>query len=271
MSFRSSRRRRRGGRRSASLAGDPLDLFLDAITNALGVVKFILLRVVLFGRAGDTPSETPQPDAQEMRSLEEQRKELRAQLEALPPAGDPDLAARWKAAMERVQRLEREEAELRLTSSSAEARTEDASARLAEDREAEQRLVAEAEKAAERARASSSGFIRVSRFRADSRSPVLLALNGGRLSRVRITADTKEIPPPAGGASVTDLASAREAVRKSLDGSPAATHRVELMVWEGSFAQAKLVEQALLDAGYDWNPLPVRAGTAVPQGTGGVQ
>ena len=77
------RRRRRGGRKSSSLAGDPLDLFLDAITNALGVVMFILLMVVLFGRASDSQSETAAPTAvevREARDLEEKRQQLQAKL-----------------------------------------------------------------------------------------------------------------------------------------------------------------------------------------------
>ena len=70
------RRRRRRGHKSSSLAGDPLDLFLDAITNALGVIMFILLMVVLFGRASDSKSDVTAPSAvevREARDLEEQR------------------------------------------------------------------------------------------------------------------------------------------------------------------------------------------------------
>lgn len=100
------RRRRRGGRRSASLAGDPLDLFLDAITNALGVIMFILLMVVLFGRASDTPQPaTEASEVREAQELERQVRDLQARLDALPPAGDPELAARWKAAMDRLPKL----------------------------------------------------------------------------------------------------------------------------------------------------------------------
>ena len=82
------RRRRRGGRKSSSLAGDPLDLFLDAITNALGVIMFILLMVVLFGRASDSKSDAAAPtkaEVREARDLEDKRQQMQAKLDALPP------------------------------------------------------------------------------------------------------------------------------------------------------------------------------------------
>ncbi|MFM9180438.1 MAG: hypothetical protein ACKOV8_04200, partial [Phycisphaerales bacterium] len=102
MSRTAGRRRRTRRRRASALAGDPLDLFLDAITNALGVIMFILLMVVIFGRAGEEKSPEPRPDLREVQQLEERRQELLAKIQALPPAGDPELAARWKAALERV-------------------------------------------------------------------------------------------------------------------------------------------------------------------------
>ena len=89
--------------------------------------------------------------------------------------------------------------------------------------------------------------------------------------RFRATPETKEISAPASGFAVSNAVSAAEGVSRALDGFQPATYRVELLVWEGSFAQGKMVEQALLDLGFDSNPLPVRAGTSVPSGTGGVQ
>ncbi|MFM8784920.1 MAG: hypothetical protein ACKOFI_07180, partial [Phycisphaerales bacterium] len=144
-------------------------------------------------------------------------------------------------------------------------------ARIAEERKTTERLAAEVERAKSAVRSSASGFIRVSRFQQDKRKAVILTLSGGKLSRFRATADTKEISPPPGGSAVGDLEGARAAVKQALDAYPPSTHRVELIVWEGSFPQAKLVEQVLLELGYDSNPLPVRAGAAVPAGTGGVQ
>ena len=267
------RRRRRGGRKSSSLAGDPLDLFLDAITNALGVVMFILLMVVLFGRASDSQSETAAPNAAEVREardLEEKRQQLQAKLDALPPAGDPELNARWNAANKAFQKLEEELVELLSEAQRREADASAAAAILAELRKVLEKVTAEASTKSESA-TPPSGFVRVSRFQQDQRKSVILLLSGGKLSRFRATAETKEISAPTSGFAVSNGVSAAEGVSRALDGFQPATYRVELLVWEGSFAQGKMVEQALLDLGFDSNPLPVRAGTSVQSGTGGVQ
>ena len=46
-------RRRRRIHRSTSMAGDPLDLFQHAMTNARGVIMFVMLMMALFGQASD--------------------------------------------------------------------------------------------------------------------------------------------------------------------------------------------------------------------------
>jgi hypothetical protein len=266
------RRRRRGSRKSSPLAGDPLDLFLDAITNALGVVMFILLMVVLFGRASDSQSDTAAPTAvevREARDLEEKRQQMQAKLDALPPAGDPELNARWNAANKAFQKLEDELVELLSEAQRREADASAAAAKLAELRKALEKVTAEASTKSESV-TPPSGFVRVSRFQQDPRKSVML-LSGGKLSRFRATAGTKEISAPASGFAVSNAVSAAEGVIRELDGFQPATYRVELLVWEGSFAQGKMVEQALLELGFDSNPLPVRAGTSVQSGTGGVQ
>ena len=267
----SLRRRRRGRRKSASMAGDPLDLFLDAITNALGVVMFILLMVVLFGRAGAEPAPVPPTQEAELRELEEEERKLQLQVQALPPTGDPELAARWKAAMQAVQRLEEERDPLLATARSKDAKVADASALLAEDLRTVERLVSQVREAKDKVRSSASGFIRVSRFQTDKRPAALLALNGGRLSRIRVTADTKQVLPPGGGSDVRDAVSAKAAVESLLRDAPAGTYRVELLVWAGSFDSAKRVEAALLELGYDTNPMPAPAGAPFTPGAGGVQ
>lgn len=267
----SLRRRRRGRRKSAAMAGDPLDLFLDAITNALGVVMFILLMVVLFGRAGAEPAPVPPTQEAELRELEEEERKLQLQVQALPPTGDPELAARWKAAMQAVQRLEEELDPMLATARSTDAKVADASALLAEDLRTLERLVSQVREAKDKVRSSASGFIRVSRFQTDKRPAALLALNGGRLSRIRVTADTKQVLPPGGGSDVRDAAGAKAAVESLLRDAPAGTYRVELLVWEGSFDSAKRVEAALLELGYDTNPMPKPAGAPFTPGTGGVQ
>ena len=267
----SLRRRRRGRRKSAAMAGDPLDLFLDAITNALGVVMFILLMVVLFGRAGAEPAPVPPTQEAELRELEEEERKLQLQVQALPPTGDPELAARWKAVMQAVQRLEEEREPLLATARSTDAKVADASALLAEDLRTVERLVSQVREAKDKVRSSASGFIRVSRFQTDKRPAALLALNGGRLSRIRVTADTKQVLPPGGGSDVRDAVSAKAAVESLLRDAPAGTYRVELLVWAGSFDSAKRVEAALLELGYDTNPMPAPAGAPFTPGAGGVQ
>ena len=264
MSFRASRRRRRGGRRSAALAGDPLDLFLDAITNALGVIMFILLMVVLFGRAGESHSESTAPvaaDVRLVRDLEEERKDLQAKIDALPPAGDPALAARWKAANERLPKLEDEITQLRSEVPRKEAALAAAAAALAADRRIMEKLESEASTKSV-AVAKPAGFVRVSMFKQDTRKSVILTLNDGKISRFRATPGAEQvvISPPTAGQLITDAASATAAVGQLLDGFQPTTHTVDLIVWEGSFRQAKLVEQAILDRGFDSNPLPVLAG-----------
>ena len=268
-----SRRRRRGSRKSSSLAGDPLDLFLDAITNALGVVMFILLMVVLFGRASDSQSDAAAPNAAEVREardLEDKRQQMQAKLDALPPAGDPELNARWNAANKQFQKLEEELIELLSEAQRREMDAAAAAATLAELRKLLEKVTADASTKSESV-TPPSGFVRVSRFQQDQRKSVILLLSGGKLSRFRATAETKEISAPASGFAVSNAGSAAEGVSRVLDGFQPATYRVELLVWEGSFAQGKMVEQALLDLGFDSNPLPVRAGTSIQSGTGGVQ
>jgi hypothetical protein len=250
-----------------------LDLFLDAITNALGVVMFILLMVVLFGRASDSQSDTAAPTAvevREARDLEEKRQQMQAKLDALPPAGDPELNARWTAANKQFQKLEEELIELLSEAQRREMDAAAAAATLAELRKALEKVTAEASTKSESA-TPPSGFVRVSRFQQDQRKSVILLLSGGKLLRFRATPETKEISAPATGIAVSDAVSAAAGVIRALDGFQPATYRVELLVWEGSFAQGKMVEQALLDLGFDSNPLPVRAGTSVQSGTGGVQ
>ena len=267
------RRRRRGGRKSSSLAGDPLDLFLDAITNALGVVMFILLMVVLFGRASDSQSDASAPNAAEVREardLEEKRQQMQAKLDALPPAGDPELNARWNAANKQFQKLEDELIELLSEAQRREADASAAAVKLAELRKVLGKVTAEASKKPEIV-TPPSGFVRVSRFQQDPRKPVTLLLSGGQLSRFRPTAETKEISAPASGFAVSNAVSATQGVIQALDGFLPATYRVDLFVWEGSFAQAKMVEQALLDLGFDSNTLPARAGTSIQSGISGVQ
>ena len=265
-------RRRRKIHRSTSMAGDPLDLFQHAMTNARGVIMFVMLMMALFGQASDAVVQVTVnalETAEKARKLADERDDLQRRVAAMPPAGDPELAARYMAALER---LRKDEAALDAEHASIRRREEE----LARIREA----IEQASKARDAALAlvprnaaprPPSAFVRVSRFQQDQRKAVILTLSGGKLSRFRATAETKEITAPATGLAITDAASAADAVRRLLEGFQPNTHRVELLVWEGSFPEAKLAEQAILELGFDSNPLPVRAGTSLPAGTGGVQ
>ena len=261
------RRRRRSSRSGGSLAGDPMDLFLDAITNALGVIMFILLMVVIFGRAGDAPDPTAASEA-EVQALRNKVKDLEARLDAMPPRGDPDLAARYRAARERFEKSEAEVAELR---SRLQAARDELAAAASAVRQQET-IVKQLETATPmpvKAGRGGVGFIRVSRFTADSRKPVHLLLNDGKLQRQRLTAADKRVAPPADGAPVPDEGTATALVREMLADSAPADQRVEILVWSGSFREAKLVEKALLQLGFDWNILPIPAGQSIELSEGG--
>ena len=270
--MRPGRRRRRKIHRSTAMAGDPLDLFQHAMTNARGVIMFVMLMMALFGQASDAVVQVTAnvlETAEKARRLTEERDELRRKVEAMPPVGDPELAARYAAALER---LHRDEAALDEVRAASRRRDEElAKVRQAIDEATKARDAALALVPKNAAPRPPSAFVRVSRFQQDKRKEVVLTLSGGRLGRFRVTTETKSISPPATGIAITDQASANEAVRGLLDGFQPGTHRVALLVWEGSFLQAKMVEQAILDLGFDSNPQPARAGTAVTPGAGGVQ
>lgn len=255
------------------MAGDPLDLFLDAITNTLGVVMFILLMVVLFGRAGESHDPSPQSaDAtRDVSRLESELEELQAKVRALAPVGDPELAARWRAAMERLEQLTAETDKARAVSREREAQASAARENATASRRDLERLQAEDAKLQATDVAKRTGFVRVSRFQQDARKAVILAIADGKLSRVRATSATEAISAPTAGKAVGTEAQAREALADLLSGFPSATHRVELLVWQGSFAQAKIVESVLLEMGYDSNPMPLATGQAIAPGAGGVQ
>lgn len=264
-------RRRRKIHRSTAMAGDPLDLFQHAMTNARGVIMFVMLMMALFGQASEAVVEVTVnaiETAERLRALSEERDELQRKLAAAPPKGDPELAARYLAAMEQLRRLEPE-----IDRSSADTRREEAElARLRALTEAatRERDAARAE-IPRNASPRPTSFVRVSRFQEDKRRPVILAIADGKVSRIRATATTDAISAPATGTAILDADTARAAVADLLGAHPAATHRVELLVWQGSFRQAKLFEQALLEAGYDSNPMPLVTGQALAPGAGGVQ
>ena len=260
-------RRRRRIHRSTAMAGDPLDLFQHAMTNARGVIMFVMLMMALFGQASDAVVQVTVAvldNAQRVRDLTAERDELQRKIAALPPSGDPELAARWRAALDRIAALEEQDFKVASDRRRAESQAAEAAVRLAEQRKAMEKLDTELAAKTPSAKAPSD-FIRVSHFQQDTRKSVILTLNDGKLSRFRATpgAEKVVISPPTAGDRITDAASATDAVRRLLDGFQPTTHTVDLIVWQGSFRQAKLVEQAILDRGFDSNPLPVLAGTNI--------
>jgi hypothetical protein len=244
---------------------------MDAITNTMGVVMFILLMVVLFGRPVDAVPIPDQTVAHRVQQLRQDRDTLLTQVAQLPPAGDPQLVERWRAAFERIttSRLESDALNRLILQQTVLAEAAQSAAATAEAHV--QQLMARVKEVQEQAAAPRSEFVRVSRFQPDARRAVILALNTGKVSRPSVTRQTKEIPPPTEGAALGDAAHIRAALGGLLRDAPPTTHRVELVVWADSFAQAKQVEQTLLEMGYDTNPLPVAAGQALKPGTGGVQ
>ena len=262
--------RRRRRRRAASLAGDPFILFLDAITDALGVVMFLLLMVVLAARASNVVSKLGGGKQAAALALQEERDALAAQVAALPPAGDPDVADRWRAAQAALAslrpQLDRAAPAIRMRVIESESK------RVALTSLETQVQTLEARVKAQTATAGvSQALVRVSRFKSDARKPVLLGLNQGAISALKVSHDTKSIAAPSGGVAVPTPVAARAALETLLSGQPRDRFRVELVVWANSFAQAKLVEQALAEMGYDVNPLPVVDGGALEPGAGGVQ
>ena len=265
-------RRRRRIHRSTSMAGDPLDLFQHAMTNARGVIMFVMLLMALFGQASDAAvvmTASVVEVNERIRQLQQERDELQKRIAALPPQGDPELAARYKAAMEQL-RAQQAKLDAALA---AKPRNQEEEEALKKRLEAALAARASATAAAKRVAPpeASQNFVRLSRFQADARRSVILAVSEGKLSRVRATSATDKISAPTTGTRITTVSQARGELQELLDGFPSATYRVELLVWEGSFSQAKMVEQALLEMGYDSNPIPLRSGQAIAPGVGGVQ
>ncbi|MFO0782145.1 MAG: hypothetical protein U0636_00490 [Phycisphaerales bacterium] len=262
--------RRRRRRRAGSLAGDPFILFLDAITDALGVVMFLLLMVVLAARASNVVSRLGGGKQAAAAALQEERDALAVELAALPPAGDPEVADRWRAAQATLAslrpQLDRAAPAIRMRVNESQSKRVALTSLDTEVQTLEARVKAQAATAS-----VTPSLVRVSRFKSDARKPVLLGLNQGALSALKVSHDTKSIAPPASGTAVPTAAAARAALETLLSGQPRDTYRVELVVWANSFAQAKLVEEALAEMGYDVNPLPVVDGGVLEPGAGGVQ
>lgn len=271
----STRRRKRRRARERRHETDAMDLFLDAICNTLGVVMFVLLVVATFAAPPEAPAAAaPVVDPSRLQALQREAEELRTEIDSLPPEGDPALLARVRALEESIR-----EASARLDAALAATRADalrvaaaNAAADAAlEDAARTEREVASAEEARRR-EASRSQLVRVSRFRQDSRPALLLLVSGGRASRALVSPGQKELPPPtAAGWALDSERAVQAAIAQLLSGADPGRQRVEVGVWADSFPEYKRLERALVELGYDINPLPVEVGRPLRSGAGGVQ
>ncbi|MSR70136.1 MAG: hypothetical protein EXS17_07315 [Phycisphaerales bacterium] len=277
------RRSRRRRRRKGAATTDAFELFLDALCNALGVILFILLCVVVFAKSpdGDQKRMDPEQIAAETKALDAQAARTEAQLtavlaalSALPPSGDPESVRRRKELLGALDTMR--------TKKLAEVEAEkQARARLAASGVA---LVASVEKrnnlAAQLARLDDerkkqltmTQFVRVARLRADGRKAVLILCADGRVSIATLVGKGQEIAEPVGvGIPVTDEASARLAIAQLFGAKTPDTFRAEVAVWPSGFAAYKRLERVMIEKRFGINPLPVAAGEPIREGAGGIQ
>lgn len=275
------RRRRRRAEGGLSLAiEDAFDLFLDALTNTLGVVIFICIMVVLFSappRSADDRDESKRStpsQAKAVAALLEEAKQLELALQQAPVEGDPVLRARAAELLDSMTRAR--EALAQMLAESAEAA--DAAAKAAQDLAQARRDELELEnrrRALERRIEQSpttASFVRVSRFHDDSRKPLLLLVAGGALERAEpVRGETRILPGARNPRPIRSIDQIRAAVGALLAGISPSTHRLEIGVWSDSFTEYKLLERQLVELGFDLNPLPVEKGAALEAGSSGVQ
>jgi len=275
---RSRRRRARAGPGSGHIVEDAFDLFLDALANTLGVIMFIALMVVIFASPSPTQAPaTPQADpseAEQVHRLLDRLAQLERELAQLPPAGDPaliqklaELDAELTELRERIADATRRAAtvadEIRLARQQTREQTERSRELEAQRIEFERRTATVA---------ASSSFVRVSRFRDDARAPVLLLVSAGGVERADPTpGETRILPGARPRRPVETIEQARAAVDSLLRDASPARNRIEVAVWSDSFASYKRLERALVDRGFDLNPMPLAAGTALEAGRSGIQ
>jgi len=275
------RRRRRPVPESGRVVEDAFDLFLDALANTFGVIMFIALMIVIFAppipAEAQEESRTDPGEAARVAALLRDAASLEAEIAALPPAGDPALAAR-RTELDREIAAALERLAARLASLA-----ERADAVRAAHREAREHLARTRELTARRAdverriatTATTTSFVRVSRFRDDAREPLLLFVAEGGVERIEPTPGQTRVVPGGPGAgprrALETIDDAWAAVDVLLRGATPARHRIEIGVWSDSFAEYKRLERVLVERGFDLNPMPLRAGDALEAGGGGIQ
>lgn len=273
----SRRRRRRTGPSGGSVVEDSFDLFLDALANTLGVVMFIALMVVVFASPPAPTHAEPVPEAAlapRVKALVERMELLQAELDRLPPEGDPELLKRHAALMQELRaardRVTKAIEEIAQTSDLVrELRRETRSLRAKEAEHDAQRRSIEQRIAS---LADSSSFVRVSRFRDDPRAALLLLVSAGAVERAEpAPGETRILPGARPRMPLASIDDARRALDRLLSGSTPARNRIEVGVWSDSFAAFKLLERALVERGFDLNPMPIAVGEPLDAGVGGIQ
>ncbi len=272
----SALRRRRRHRHSGTTSSDAFDLFLDALCNALGVIMFIMLVVVIFTKSADQDEKPidPKAAAQEIARLEKEAQQLElklrsviAALSSLPAVGDPTLIEKWKVASKKLEathermQFEAEASQIILKQLGA---SQGSKSELQEQKEAIEKSI----DALAQARTSKRGavqFIRLARLKWDSHPKVLQILcAGGRASLANFTVKGQRIFEPNGiGTIVNDKNSAQQAFNQLFAGKSPNDYRVEIVVWPSGFAAYKKLEQVIIEAKFSINPIPVATGDSM--------
>jgi hypothetical protein len=270
-------RMHRRGRKGGSIGTDPFGLFLDALCNTLGVVMLLLMMLLIFSK---DESAARDPKVVEAEAVESERmaidaeSELRGLLESLsklPPAGDPALVERWNRLLADGERLRTRNVALQQSISALREELE-ARRKELEESEASKRVV-DAQFAALAAKSPKTpDFIRLSRFRPDSRNPFTLGVAFGQVSELVVHPATGAGAPTRGMPLGTDE-EADAAIDKMLAGRAPSMVRLEIAVWADSFPEYKRLERRLVERGYAINPIPLKIGGRVGfvAGQGGVQ
>lgn len=279
----SRRRTRRRRRRKGAATTDAFELFLDALCNALGVIMFILLCVVVFAKSPEADAQAIDPAkvVAETAVFEAQASQIEAKLTAvlaalaaLPPSGDPELIRRWKELLGALETLHAKKLAEVTAEQQARARLAASALALAATTEQLNNLNMQLARLDEvrKQQQTSTQFVRVARLRSDARKAILLLCADGRVSIAKLTGKGQEIAEPAGvGVPITDEATARLVIGQFFGGKPPESFRAEIAVWPSGFAAYKRLERVMIEMKFGINPLPVAAGEPIREGSGGIQ
>jgi hypothetical protein len=272
----SALRRRRRRRRTGTTSSDAFDLFLDALCNALGVIMFIMLVVVIFTKSADKDEKPidPKAAAEEIARLETEAQKLElklisviAALSSLPTVGDPTLLEKWKVATKNLEstheRMRSEAEAYQKMRKQLEAR-QGAQSELLEEKIA----IDKTTNALAQARTTKRGavqFIRLARLKWDSHPKfVQILCADGRVSAANFTVKGQRILEPIGiGTIVNDDKSAQQVFNQLFAGKSPNDYRVEVVVWPSGFAAYKKLEKVIIDTKFAINPIPVAAGDSM--------